>query len=130
MDRQSGRINNRTDVEWEAKVRGKGLGIMPAIVRNVSLGGMFVETSAEFKVEDRIMLESHIEYAGKSRRLLVECEIMHCTSTEKSEMRGYGIRFSKLGRDNLSILLPVVAGLWAQQKNSNIHVTPSLSTVG
>lgn len=116
MNDPSGRRHNRNVTEWKAKVGGKGFGIMPAIVRNVSLGGMYFETGAKFEVQNRIMLESHVEHAGKVRRLLIECEIMHCASTEKPEIHGYGVRYTKLGRDNLSFLLPLVAALWTEQK--------------
>ncbi len=110
MSDHSERRHNRKDVEWKAKVGGKGFGIMPAVVRNVSLGGMYVETHAEFAIENRIILESHVEHSGKIRRLLIECEIMRCSTTEKSDMHGYGIRFTKLGRDNLSFLIAANRG--------------------
>lgn len=119
MSDQNGRRHNRNVVEWNAKVGGNGRVIKPALVRNVSLSGMYFETLAEFEVENRIMLESHVEHSGKIRRLLVECEVMRCTSTEKPEVHGYGVRFMKLGRDNLSFLLPLVAELWAEQKAIN-----------
>jgi hypothetical protein len=112
----SGRRHNRNVTELKAKVGGKGFGIMPAIIKNVSLSGMYFETLAKFEVQNRILLESHVEHSGKARRLLIECEIMHCTLTETPQTYGYGARFTKLGRDNLSILLPLVADLWVKEK--------------
>lgn len=118
MSNLNGRRDNRNAVEWKAKVGGHGKGVEPALVRNVSLSGMYLETQAVLEVQNRILLESHVEHAGKVRRLLVECEVMRCTSTDKPGVHGYGVRFTKLGRENLSFLLPLVAELWTQQKKN------------
>lgn len=118
MSDPNGRRDNRSAVEWPAKVGGHGASVEPALVRNVSLSGMYLETKAVLEVQNRILLESHVEHSGKIRRLLVECEVMRRTATEKAEVHGYGVRFTKLGRENLSFLLPLVAELWTEQKKS------------
>lgn len=118
MSNLNGRRDNRNAVEWKAKIGGHSKGVESAIVRNVSLSGMYLETLAVLEVQNRILLESHVEHEGKVRRLLLECEVIRRTATDKPGVHGYGVRFRKLGRDNLSVLLPLVAELWTQQKKS------------
>jgi hypothetical protein len=120
MNDKNRRCDNRNIVEWKASVGRDGLDAKPALVRNISLNGAYFETLVVLEVQNRIQLESHVEHAGKVRHLSVECEVMHCECTDSPQMHGYGVRFMKLGRDNLSFLLPIVAELTRQQKQNNI----------
>lgn len=125
MSDRNRRRENRVKVSWKAKVGMKGLGVGPALVRNVSLSGVYFEAPLALTMQSRILLESQIEHSGEIRPLLLECEVMRCASTERPEVHGYGARFVKLGKNNLSLLLPVIAELWiAQGKEQSIAPQP------
>lgn len=127
MVQQSQRRENRVKVAWEAKVGLKGVGVGRAFVRNISLSGVYFETQLTLAMQSRILLESYIEHAGDTRRLFVECEIIRCASAEQLESKGYGARFIKLGKDNLSLLLPVLAELWITQGKGQTNAAQGLS---
>ncbi len=116
-DNSERRRENRVEVAWKAKVGSRILGIEPAIVKNVSLSGVYFETRLTLPEHNKIFLESHLEHAGNTHTLLVECEVMRYVSTNRPEIHGYGAQFVKLGKANLTFLLPLIAELWLQQRD-------------
>lgn len=115
MSEQNRRRENRVKVSWKAKVGVKGKGIEPAFVRDISLSGVCFETRMALVVGDEMLLESVIEHDGKTHTLLMECEVRRLIATDQPEVRGYGTQITKLGKKNLTLLLPIIADLWVTQ---------------
>lgn len=113
------RRENRVSVRWKAKAGSKGLGVGAAVIRNISLSGVYFETRLKLAEQSRIFLESELEHSGKTHTLLVECTIMRSSPSDHADIQGYGARFVMLGKANLSFLLPLIAELWVQQRDQS-----------
>jgi hypothetical protein len=117
MSDQNRRRENRVNVSWQAKIGIHGMSVEPALVRNISLIGVYFETRLMLAPQSKILLSCDIQYSGSSHPFSVECEVVRFASTENPEIHGFGARFLKLGKDNLSLLLPIIAELWIQQRD-------------
>lgn len=115
MSEHNRRRENRVKVSWKAKVAVKGRGIESALLRDISLSGVSFETRMKLDVGSSILLESVIEHTGNPQTFLIECEVMRSIPTERPEILGYGTQITKLGKKNLSMLLPIIAELWVEQ---------------
>lgn len=108
------RRENRVRVLWKAQIKDESRA-GPAIVRNISLSGLYFETPLTCALQSKITLEADIDYFGRTHALRLDCEVMRCTSTETPKIQGYGASFVRLGKENLSLLLPIIADLWIAQ---------------
>lgn len=104
---------NRVRVNWTARMGRKGMGVVHARVRNISIGGVFVEASQQLPTRQPMLIELGAEHAGTTRKLLIEGEILRAIPPTADSAWGYGIRFLQLRDDDLFYLLAVVAELWA-----------------
>lgn len=115
MSEHNRRRENRVKVSWKAKVAVKGKGIESAQLRDISLSGVSFETRMKLAIGNSILLESVIEHSGDSQTFLIECEVMRQIPTDRPDILGYGTHITKLGKKNLSMLLPIIAELWVKQ---------------
>jgi hypothetical protein len=113
MSSREWRGANRVAVNWKARVGRKGLGVVGARVRNIAIGGAFIETSQRFVQTESVLLEIAALHGGKARKLLVMGEVVRVVEPTHECGWSYGIRFLQLHDDDLFFLLAVVAELWA-----------------
>lgn len=105
------RQHNRVDVQWRARLLKKGNNVASAVVKNASLGGVFVETTIPFQVHDRVLLEMHLSDHAQAHRIVCEAEVMRKTQVE--ERYGLGLRFTRIDDGDLTHLLAIIAGAWS-----------------
>jgi hypothetical protein len=113
MSSHERRRANRVVVNWVARVGRKGLGVAGARVRDIAIGGAFIETPQRIAQAAHVLLEIAAVHDGKARKLLVEGEVVRVVEPAGESGWGYGIRFLRLRDDDLFFLLAVVAELWA-----------------
>jgi hypothetical protein len=112
MNTRDRRRHNRVEVKWLARVGRKDLGVSRALVRNISIGGVYLECSQAFALESQLLIELHAEHNGETRKILSEGMVVH-VETLAGERHGYGIKMLRIRDDDLFYLLAVVADLWA-----------------
>lgn len=103
----------RVVANWRGRIGRKGAGVAPFQVRNISIGGVFLQTSLELPAKVQVLMEIVTEHGGEQRKLLVEGEILRVVPADIQGLFSYGIRFIKLRDEDLFHLLAVVAELWA-----------------
>lgn len=113
MSSRERRNANRVTVNWAGRVGRKGLGVAGARVRDIAIGGAFIETELRVPPAAHLLLEISAIHDGNARKLLIEGEVMRTVEQTGEMSRGYGIRFLRLRDDDLFFLLAVVAELWA-----------------
>jgi hypothetical protein len=107
------RKDNRVAVDWVGRVGRKGLGVSSVRIRNISLGGVYLESNQEFPLASHLLIEIEAEHNGDTRKILSEGSIMRVESTAGGEGYGYGIRFLRVRDDDLFHLLSIVAERWS-----------------
>lgn len=101
---------NRVDVQWPARIGKKGLGVSNARLRDISLGGVFLETSLAIEEGDHVLLELQATIAQQAQRILAEGKIMRKTTLAAGF--GYGIQFTRISDSAVQQLLALIAAQW------------------
>ena len=104
------RRHNRINVGWPARVGKKGLGVSVAQVEDISLGGVFLESTLSIDEGDHVLLEMHATILNEPQRILAEGKIMRKISRESKF--GYGVQFTRIGDAALQQLLRLIATSW------------------
>lgn len=104
------RRHNRIDVQWPARMGKKGIGVGKAEVKDVSLGGVFIESALSIEAGDHVLLEMYAPIDNEQQRILAEGKIMHRKAMATGF--GYGIQFVRIGDAALQQLLKVIAQNW------------------
>lgn len=102
------RRHDRIAVDWPARVGGRGLGVLPARIKDATIAGVYVETKLAVDVGAHILLEMQTD---NSQRILAEGKIMRSQTLEQSRY-GYGIQFTRIEDDALQKLLSLLAEKW------------------
>jgi Tfp pilus assembly protein PilZ len=104
------RQHNRISVPWPARVGKKGLGIANAQLQDVSLGGLFLETTLAIETGDHVLLEMQATIGGQPQRILAEGKIMR--KETRPDGFGYGIQFTRISDAAVQQLLTLIANQW------------------
>ena len=120
MNAMNRRRNNRVDVDWRARVGRRGVGVSGAWIRNISIGGMYLESERQFESGTNLLMEIQVAHGGEPRKILAEGVITRAQAAgSTAPLYGYGIRFRQIADADLHYLLAVVADLWSQSSRSH-----------
>ncbi|MDB6062357.1 MAG: PilZ domain [Verrucomicrobiaceae bacterium] len=97
------RVHNRIEVNWSARIGGRGLGIAPAKVKDASIGGIYLITTLHVELGDMVIVELEISSDGPPA--LVNSKIARKDPLPGDKLFGYGLQFLHLDDDVLQYLL-------------------------
>ena len=107
------RQHARSDVDWPARVGGRGLGIAPARIKDASIGGVYIESTLTVEAGKQVLLEMQMPTENGTQTVLAEGKIMRATTIDQRR-RGYGIQFTRLEDKAMQHLLEALTHLRMQ----------------
>lgn len=71
----------------------------PAMARNLSTGGLFIESDRPLSQGDRVSVALNLQLGGRLRKVEVESEVIHGPARVSMTAYGFGVRFVDMNED-------------------------------
>lgn len=91
---------DRTRVAWYARLRLPGQASVPGLVRNVSVNGLYVETTSQFKVGSTLQLAVRIPVHHDAQTLALTALIVRHVLLADMRGHGYGLQIAQMSDDD------------------------------
>jgi hypothetical protein len=100
------RQHHRNPVNFRARIGGRGHGVSAAVIRDVSLGGVYAETKLELSVGNDVILQMEV-VALEVDNILVERKIRRVDA--RNSVFGYGVQFIRISDEDIVHLCTYLA---------------------